>query len=77
MPIFEFKCLQCGHLQEFILKNAEDTVEIKCEKCGSEELTRVLSRVSYAMSSPSGKATLTSKQCGSNTCTTMTLPGVD
>jgi len=75
MPIFEFKCVKCGHIQEFILKNSQEKVELKCEKCGSEELTRVLSQVSFAVSSSGGKATLTSKKCGSNTCTTMTLPG--
>ncbi|SDN34257.1 FmdB family zinc ribbon protein [Desulfonauticus submarinus] len=77
MPIFEFKCMKCGHIQEFILKNNDEAIELKCEKCGGEELSRILSQVSYTVSSPSGKATLTSKRCGSNSCTTMTLPGSD
>ncbi|HCO11671.1 MAG TPA: zinc ribbon domain-containing protein [Desulfonauticus sp.] len=76
MPIFEFQCVKCGHIQEFLLKNQNDTVELKCEKCGGEELTRVLSQVSYSVTTSSGqKASMTSKNCGGNSCTTMSFPG--
>lgn len=77
MPIFEFQCVKCGHIQEILLKSKEDSVELKCEKCGGEELTRVLSQVSYTVTGSSGaKASVTSKHCGSgNSCTTIDIPG--
>lgn len=79
MPIYEFKCVQCGNVQEIIVKSsdASEKVEMKCSTCGSETLERMLSRVSYTMGSDRGASpTVTSKNCGSgNTCSTIDIPG--
>ena len=77
MPIFEFKCLKCNHLREIIITNSSQQIEMKCEKCGSEELQRVISKTSYIMGSD-GNASIktTTKQCGpGNSCTTYEIPG--
>ncbi len=77
MPIFEFKCLKCNHLQEIIVTNSSKEIKIKCEKCGNEDLQRVISRTSYVMGSD-GKSRIkaTTKQCGpENSCTTYEIPG--
>jgi putative FmdB family regulatory protein len=35
MPIYRYKCTECGY--EFsLLKNINDTSEVKCEKCGGK-----------------------------------------
>ena len=35
MPIYEFKCVNCGHTLEKILDaNSEETISQVCEKCG-------------------------------------------
>ena len=79
MPIYEFKCVQCGNVQEIIVKSsdASEKVEMKCSACGSETLERMLSRVSYSKISDKGASpTITSKTCGSgNTCSTIDIPG--
>lgn len=80
MPIYEFRCTRCGHIQEILASGSQTQVSVVCEQCRSEEMERVLSRVSYVMgrSSNSGKDSprVTSKSCSpGNSCTTIELPG--
>lgn len=79
MPIFEFRCLQCGKLFEklFILGSMEQ-VEIACPACGSDSFERVISRTNYVMGSGKGgnKPSITTKSCGSGgSCTSFEIPG--
>jgi len=75
MPIYEFRCLHCGHIFELLkLKQGSGKVKMKCPQCKSVEVERVLSRVSVVRSS-GGKATRTDKKCGDGTCTTIDVPG--
>ena len=41
MPVFDFKCEKCGHVQEKVVGLKEE--EIKCEKCESTKLKKLLS----------------------------------
>jgi putative FmdB family regulatory protein len=80
MPIYEFRCAQCGNIQEILVSSSSAEIEMKCNECQGEVLERVLSRVSYSMGSPSGEQSAspcaTTKSCGpGNTCTTLNLPG--
>jgi putative FmdB family regulatory protein len=79
MPIYEFKCIQCGDIQEFILGAGNDSeeVEMKCKACGCETLERVISRVGCCKTGQQGaKPQVSSQTCGSgNTCATIDLPG--
>jgi len=78
MPIFEFKCLKCNHLQEIIVTSSNQEIKIKCEKCGSEDMQRVISRTSYIMGSDSSaRISSTTRRCGpQNSCTTYEIPGI-
>lgn len=82
MPIYEFRCTQCGHIQEIIVAGNDGEVVMACEECRGEDMERVLSRVSYSMGSSgpsrSGGASLssTTRDCGpGRSCTTLELPG--
>lgn len=81
MPIYEFRCADCGHVQEIIVSHSSDSIEMKCEACQGEVLERILSQVSYAMGGNSsgdagGGASATTKTCGpGQSCTNITLPG--
>ncbi len=82
MPIYEFKCSRCEELLELLVMNSNDEkFELKCEKCGSYELERVLSFTNYAMKSASANPTQnscsTTRTCSSGSCTTYTIPGVE
>ncbi len=78
MPIYEFRCAACGHVQEVLVSNSNADVEMKCEQCQGEVLERILSRVSYTMGSSAGNAgpSVTTKSCGpGKSCSTIELPG--
>jgi putative FmdB family regulatory protein len=78
MPIYEFKCLKCEEFIELLVMNKDEEVELKCPKCESEELERVLSSTSYNMADGSGKGQgvkSQSRTCGSGSCTTYEVPG--
>lgn len=77
MPIYEFRCLKCNDLVEFLLVNKDEKVEMKCPKCRSRELERVMSTTNYATATPASgeKAGSQTRSCSSGTCTTYTIPG--
>ena len=78
MPIFEFKCLKCDEFFELLVMGSDDEVELRCPRCQSEELERVLSTTNYAMGDGAGgKPTVQSqtRTCSSGTCTTYDIPG--
>lgn len=50
MPIYEFKCRDCGKKSEYITFRVSETVTPSCKKCGSERMDRVPSRVRVRLS---------------------------
>lgn len=76
MPIYEFKCLGCGHVFELLkLKQKDEQSGMKCPKCSSLEVERVLSLVSVITSSGGKKSKQTVKSCGSGSCASFEIPG--
>ena len=78
MPIFEFRCLECGHLMEKIFITPDEKVDLECPECRSLSFERVVSRANYVMSAgPGGKRPkLTEKSCApGNKCFTLDIPG--
>jgi len=45
MPIYEYRCDECGKISEFLLTKREETFTPQCKKCKSKKMSRVLSRV--------------------------------
>jgi putative FmdB family regulatory protein len=45
MPIYEYRCDECGKISEFLLIRTDDASQIRCKRCKSAKLSRVLSRV--------------------------------
>jgi putative FmdB family regulatory protein len=76
MPIYEFRCINCGHVFELLkLKKEDERLGMKCPKCNSEEVERVLSSVSVITSGGGKKTKQTMKSCSSGTCTSFEVPG--
>ena len=78
MPIFEFRCVECGDTFERLFIKSDERVEIACPKCNSGSLERVVSRTNYAMGAGPGGNTpkITTKSCGpANKCMTLDIPG--
>ncbi len=44
MPIFEFFCKSCGNVFEKLVYDSSE--QVSCRKCGSSELTKLLSKPS-------------------------------
>jgi putative FmdB family regulatory protein len=57
MPIYEYKCRECGELSEFRISAQSDTEKLICKKCGSHKLDRKISVPSIASvrNTPSGQ----------------------
>lgn len=82
MPIYEFRCLKCGHIFEKLFVKADDRVELHCPQCKSDAFERVISSTNHFMKSGGGSATskpkYETKTCSpGNSCSSFELPGPD
>jgi len=51
MPIYEYRCLECGHKFE-VRRSVEDSASlIKCPECGKENAQRIFSSFAKGTSS--------------------------
>jgi putative FmdB family regulatory protein len=79
MPIFEFRCLECGNMFERLFIGSDEKVDLSCPGCQSAHLERVVSRTNHSIGvGPGGnQPRITEKSCGggSNRCMTLDLPG--
>jgi putative FmdB family regulatory protein len=55
MPIYEYKCNECGKIQEVLHKSMRTVESVKCSDCGSEDLTRLISAANVSMGGASNK----------------------
>jgi putative FmdB family regulatory protein len=60
MPIYEYECAMCGRVSEFLEGMTQEKSVRKCSSCGSEDLTRIMSkgvqsRTGQLMGSQGGK----------------------
>ena len=39
MPIFEFRCLECGHVFEKLFMSSDDEVILECPECHAGSLS--------------------------------------
>lgn len=55
MPLFDYRCEECGHITEYLERADADGKHV-CEACGSSKLARQLSICSVQMSQASQPA---------------------
>lgn len=53
MPIYEYRCLDCGKKSVFVTLSIKSSFTPKCNKCGSEKLEKIVSRVAIFRSEES------------------------
>lgn len=64
MPIYEFRCKECGHEFEVIMRASASKGEVTCPKCHAKDPDRLMSAFS-AGSSGSSSGFSASSSCGS------------
>lgn len=74
MPIYEFRCQHCHNIFELLALKKDDSVEVKCPNCGSFEIERVMSKISFT-ADRSERTKITNRECPSGTCSTLEVPG--
>ncbi|MPZ24145.1 MAG: hypothetical protein GEU28_11525 [Dehalococcoidia bacterium] len=47
MPIYEYRCADCGRLTSVFTRSREGATAVACERCGSTNTARTLSRFAY------------------------------
>jgi len=53
MPIYEYRCEDCGKISEFLLIKTGDPLIPQCKRCKSKKMSRILSRVRVVRSEES------------------------
>jgi len=56
MPIFEYRCEECGHRFDAFFRRGDDadTEQLECAKCGSKLVKKMFSVIGIGGSSDSG-----------------------
>jgi putative FmdB family regulatory protein len=58
MPIYEYRCEDCGRISEFLLIKTDEIFVPQCKRCKSKKMSRVLSKVRAIRSEESRMETL-------------------
>ena len=45
MPIYEYRCEECGKISEFLVIRTDEIFVPQCKRCKSHKISRVLSKV--------------------------------
>jgi len=45
MPIYEYRCEDCGKVSEFLLIRTDEAFTPQCKRCKSKKMSRILSKV--------------------------------
>lgn len=65
MPMFEYKCTECGQVSEFLVGVTRENPQIVCESCGGTSLERMISPISFSMKESSSRFPIAGQcQCG-------------
>jgi len=62
MPVYTYVCDDCGKKFDMLVGMTSEKAELKCVKCGSENIKKVFSSFSVGKANPSGPS------CPSGTC---------
>ena len=70
MPMYEFRCVECDHDFETLLRNTRDEAEVQCPKCESRNPRRVISLPGRPLSAVAtgGNACGEGPPCGAPWC---------
>jgi putative FmdB family regulatory protein len=53
LPIYEYRCRDCGRKSVFITLSVKSAIDLKCRRCASGNLVKLVSRVAVSRSEES------------------------
>lgn len=63
MPIFEYKCSECGEVTE-VLERAGSQGQPRCPKCGSRKTEKLFSAFAFGGAAPSSGDSCSTRRSG-------------
>jgi len=66
MPIYPYICNECGEKFELLVGVTAQPEELKCQKCGSENIKKMIG--SFTVSDSSSKSRGSDSSCPTGTC---------
>ncbi len=63
MPLYEYKCLDCGEVFEVLQSSYKQNPDLACKNCGSSHFKKLVSSFSAGLNSSSE-----SESCPTGTC---------
>ena len=75
MPVYDYKCRQCGKVFEKFLRSLAAADSVQCEKCGSAKVKKMVSCCAISSGGKSESAGSSSSShscdsCSSHSCST-------
>lgn len=52
MPLYDYKCQQCDHVFEALVKRADSDEKVECPKCKCDKTERQIARPSFNLGNP-------------------------
>ena len=68
MPIYSYVCKDCGEKFDLLIGISSEKTELKCEKCGSKNVSKTLS--SFSVGNSDSKFSSSGPSCPTGTCST-------
>ncbi len=75
MPIYEYRCSECGHVSELLVGIGRNSDDLVCSSCGGSQLEQLMSASAFSINNaPAGHAQ-GSTCCGSDPSSKGCVPG--
>jgi len=75
MPIYEFKCSDCGHVSELLVGIGRNSDELVCGSCGGSHLEQQMSAAAFSLTSEPSSQGAGTTCCGSTPSFKGCVPG--
>ena len=66
MPIYTYVCKECSENFDLLVGVTAESVELKCRKCGSNNIEKTVS--SFSVGNSTSKSTTSEMSCPTGTC---------
>ena len=64
VPIYEYRCSQCGEKFEKLIRSTSGQVEVRCPNCNTDQVDRELSLFGFSGGSTGGSSYSSAASCG-------------